>query len=265
MNKLYLVNCLVFIISACQVDNLDGQDNINSEVINNTESDISFDDQTQTQTQTQTETETETETQTDIQIEIPVVSQTVYIQEKESLNNSDLFFPKLFYFEVLVPARSEYQILVNNDVIIEATSGLGDLLGPASGLRSSHNKILYSVILDSRNAYNVAVTRNAEKQSIDVNFEQQNCIDNQTYFTQMIEPKLTQCLGCHSDNSNNSAPYSFESYLQVENYVSGHPNMISIQPTKSYHGGAQHFEENDNTQQAFKLLEYRIQHNWLCQ
>jgi len=261
MTKLIALTGMVFLLSSCEIeDPINGNqtqtsiyvtsgNDVNQEVINDENEVVNEDNDSEVSEEPIVEEE---------------VDQTIYIQEKTTLNNFLPTVPRLYYYDVIVPASTQYQVYVNDDLAVDDVSGVGDLVGPASGLRSSHARISQAVYVVTSGAQEISVVQGAEKQSLAFEIAEQACQTNESFFTQYVQSKLSQCLACHSDSSNNSAPYSFETFDDVAYYISGHTNMLSTQPTKSYHGGGERFAENDVTSQAIQILEYRVDNNWMC-
>ncbi|BCD99947.1 hypothetical protein [Marinicellulosiphila megalodicopiae] len=219
-------------------------------------------DQIENETQTEITTQTHSDTTVQTQTESTDSQQTLFIQVKASLNTLNDPLPKTYYFEVIVPARENYEIALNQQVVTTATAGLGDIIGPASGLRSTHTKVLQSIMIEQSGTYNIAVQNEIETQFYSVDIANSECLSNQQYYDQYVKNSTNQCLNCHSQTG--SAPYSFSSYLDIENYIEGHHTTFAAQPGKTYHGGGKRFEQNDSMHQRFLNLQHRIVNNWVC-
>lgn len=186
----------------------------------------------------------------------------------DTTNNTP--YPSAVYLKLKGNAQSTFDISDNQTVVESGTLPIGDLIGPASGLRSAYSQIERVIVLPENTDHVLAFSINAPDQEFDsaeltLAVAGKNCMSNQTFFTTYIESELdNNCGSCHSNIGTASGWSIDEGFSGLSDYAADRGEVFYERPTSQYHGGGRRWDLDDDEVLRMAEFVYRSKNGFVC-
>lgn len=179
-------------------------------------------------------------------------------------------FPTAIYLKLRGNALSTFNITDNQTSIESGSLPIGDLIGPASGLRSAYSQIERVIVLPENTDHMLSFSINTPDQEFD-SVEQtfsiagKNCMSNQTFYFTYIERELNNsCGSCHSNRGTASGWSIDEGFSGLSDYAADRGEVFYERPTSQYHGGGRRWDMDDEEVLRMAEFVYRSKNGFVC-
>ena len=186
----------------------------------------------------------------------------------DSTNNTP--FPTAAYLKLKGNALSTFDITDNQNSIESGSLPIGDLIGPASGLRSAYSQIERVIVLPENTDHVLSFSINTPDQEFDsveqtLSIAGKNCMSNQTFYFTYIERELNNsCGSCHSNRGTGSGWSIDEGFSGLSDYAADRGEVFYERPTSQYHGGGRRWDMDDEEVLRMAEFVYRSKNGFVC-
>jgi len=186
----------------------------------------------------------------------------------DTTNNTP--FPTAVYLKLKGNALSDFDITDNQTAIESGALPIGDLIGPASGLRSAYSQIERVIVLPENTDHVLSFAINTPDQEFDsveqtLSIAGKNCMSNQTFYFTYIENELSNsCGSCHSNRGTASGWSIDEGFSGLSDYAADRGEVFYERPTSQYHGGGRRWDMDDEEVLRMAEFVYRSKNGFVC-